>query len=99
MRTQTTLALLAMAALFGAGTATAQQYAGTTSAPATTGSDSTTKAPEKAPAKASNLPPITLQRLRPADKRGINVFETPKDDSTPYTGFRLGFGAAFTQQF
>jgi len=51
------------------------------------------------PAKVSNLPPITLQHVRPNDRRGVNVFETPKDDATPYTGFRLDFGAAFTQQF
>jgi len=61
--------------------------------------DSGGKPTATAPAKASNLPPIQLQRLRPADQRGINVFETPKDDPTPYTGFKLGFGAAFTQQF
>ena len=49
--------------------------------------------------KPSNLPPITLQHIRPNDKRGVNVFEAPKDDATPFTGFKLGFGAAFTQQF
>jgi hypothetical protein len=52
--------------------------------------------PVRAP---SNVPPLTIQRLRPADRRGINVFEAPKNDTMPYTGFRLAFGAAFTQQF
>jgi hypothetical protein len=42
---------------------------------------------------------ITVQHYRPVDARGLNVFEAPKDDSTPYTGFKLMFGAAFTQQF
>jgi hypothetical protein len=37
--------------------------------------------------------------MRANDQRGINVFEAAKLDSVPYTGFKLGFGAAFTQQF
>lgn len=61
--------------------------------------DSTTVPAAKPAAAPSNVPPITIQRLRPADKRGINVFETPKETDVPYTGFKLGFGAAFTQQF
>ncbi len=44
-------------------------------------------------------PPITVQYLRPYDKRGINVFETPKVAGVDYTGFALQWGAAFTQQF
>jgi hypothetical protein len=40
-----------------------------------------------------------IQNLRPADQRGINVFETPKDDGVPFTGFKLDWGGAFTQQF
>jgi hypothetical protein len=59
--------------------------------------DTTTSA--KPTTKPSNLPPITIQRIRANDQRGVNVFEAPKDDATPFTGFRLGFGAAFTQQF
>ena len=47
----------------------------------------------------SILKPIVIQHLRPADQRGLNVFEPPKNDAIPYTGFRLDFGAAFTQQF
>jgi len=42
---------------------------------------------------------IGISRLRPVDQRGINIFETPKKDAVPYTGFALEFGAAFTQQF
>lgn len=47
----------------------------------------------------SGVPRITIQHLRPSDKRGINVFEPPKTDSIPFTGFALAIGAAFTQQF
>jgi len=47
----------------------------------------------------SSLPPIVHQHIRPVDQRGINMFETPKEDTVPYTGFKLGWGASFTQQF
>jgi hypothetical protein len=42
--------------------------------------------------------PITIQYLRPLDKRGLNVFETTKDPGVEFTGFRMDFGAAFTSQ-
>ena len=48
---------------------------------------------------ASLLPKNVIQRIRPQDKRGINMFEAPKKDAVPYTGFQISFGAAFTQQF
>ncbi len=59
------------------------------------------------PAKASKgkssflktAPGIEMQNYRPEDKRGINVFEAPKDESLEYSGFKLQWGAAFTQQF
>ena len=56
---------------------------------------------DSSPAKAepSNVQPMLIQRLRPVDSRGINVYEAPKNDGIPYTGFKLGWGAAFTQQF
>jgi len=44
-------------------------------------------------------PPTVVQYLRPYDQRGINIFETPKVENVPYTGFALQWGAAFTQQF
>lgn len=47
----------------------------------------------------STAPKIVIQNIRPTDMRGLNIYETPKDDSTPYTGFKLDFGGAFTQQF
>jgi hypothetical protein len=75
-------------------------------APTTTGSNGqpaatdTAKTPE-ATRKAflSFAPAIEIQHMRATDQRGVNVFETPKQDNVPYTGFRLNFGAAFTQQF
>jgi hypothetical protein len=46
----------------------------------------------------STAPKIEIQNFRPFDMRGINVYEAPKDE-TPYTGFKLAWGAGFTQQF
>src|SRR5687767_12973626 len=43
------------------------------------------------------LPAITMQNFRPADKRGVNVFEAPKDEGIPFTGFRYSLGASFRQ--
>lgn len=40
-----------------------------------------------------------LQHFRPYDKRGIHIFETPKDPGVPYDGFQIYWGASFTQQF
>ena len=42
--------------------------------------------------------PITMQHFRPLDRRGINMFEAPKDPGVEYTGFKLDWGAAFTSQ-
>jgi hypothetical protein len=64
--------------------------------------DTTTAAPASTKAERtwlSTQPKIEIQHLRAADQRGINVFETPKDDGVAYSGFKLNFGAAFTQQF
>ena len=47
----------------------------------------------------STAPGIQMQNYRPEDKRGINVFEAPKDESLAYDGFKLQWGAAFTQQY
>jgi hypothetical protein len=47
----------------------------------------------------SVLKPMEIQNLRAYDRRGLNVFETPKSDLVKYTGFKVNLGAAFTQQF
>ena len=56
------------------------------------------KAKEPAPAVA-RAPGIEIQHVRPVDQRGISMFETPKKDTVTYTGFKLAWGGAFTQQF
>jgi hypothetical protein len=40
-----------------------------------------------------------ITNIRPADQTGINVFEAPKLDTIPFKGVRIGWGAAFTQDF
>ncbi len=47
----------------------------------------------------SMAPKIEIQNFRPFDKRGINVFESPKEEGAAYTGFKLSWGGSFTQQF
>jgi hypothetical protein len=47
----------------------------------------------------AKLAPIVLQNYRPHDARGINVFESPKLDSTAYNGFALNWGGSFAQEF
>ena len=42
---------------------------------------------------------VEVQRLRPADQRGLNLFEPSKEDTVPYNGFVLHFGGAFLQSF
>jgi hypothetical protein len=65
----------------------------------------TAAAPAPAPDTAATKPlrfappPIEIQYYRPQDKRGLNVFESPKQEGTAYTGFKLSWGAAFTQQY
>jgi hypothetical protein len=43
--------------------------------------------------------PLEINHMRPADQRGVNVFETPKEDLVPFNGFVLSFGGAFNQEF
>ncbi|HEU4630127.1 MAG TPA: hypothetical protein VFS08_10295 [Gemmatimonadaceae bacterium] len=74
-------------------TATLRSAADSAGAPAPTGTFPDT------PAAVRTTPAIEIQHLRPVDQRGVNMFETPKHDTVPYTGFKLGWGAAFTQQF
>jgi hypothetical protein len=40
-----------------------------------------------------------LQYYRQTDKRGLNVFETPKNDTIPFTGLKVKVGGNFTQDF
>lgn len=47
----------------------------------------------------SSAPKVEIQHIRPTDIRGLNVYEPPKEEGVPYTGFKLNWGAGFTQQF
>ena len=42
--------------------------------------------------------PISMRYFRPVDRRGINMFETPKVAGAEYNGFKLDWNAAFTSQ-
>ena len=97
MRYASSFLTLSAAALLGAVPALAQQQDSNATPPSATATtrDSTGAAVQK---KISTAPPITIQHLRPIDKRGLNMFETPKMDTVTYQGFKLDFGAAFTQQ-
>ncbi|MFA6402788.1 MAG: hypothetical protein WCX31_14390 [Salinivirgaceae bacterium] len=46
-------------------------------------------------AKAQNA----LQFMRPVNQDGINVFEDPKTDTVPYTGFKVRVGGDFALQY
>ena len=50
-------------------------------------------------ANRANMPPVEIQYFRPHDARGLNVFEAPKVEGAAYTGNKIQWGAAFTQQF
>ena len=65
----------------------------------TTASDSGKQAPKKDVKTVSLYRPQEISHLRPADQRGVNVFEPAKADSVPFDGFALSFGGAFTQEF
>ncbi len=100
MKTNTTLGFAALLLASIAGTAAAQQPAnsGTDSSHATaqTAKDSSKKATGQS---VSLFRPTEINHLRPADMRGLNVFESPKEDEVPFTGFALSIGGAFTQEF
>jgi hypothetical protein len=102
MKYSTKLLLTALAIPFFGVSLLAQQTtqvvdSGTKTETAKPKTDST-KAPSGAK-KVSTVPAIEFQHIRPADARGLNMFEAPKYDTVPYTGFKLGWGAAMTQQF
>ena len=95
-----TTSLFTAALLLGASTAFAQEGTQVASADTGTPAAATTDTTAKGEAaKPSLVQIIGIQNMRPNDQRGINMFETPKKDAVPFTGFRTEFGAAFTQQF
>src|SRR5690606_19531440 len=40
-----------------------------------------------------------IQYFRPYDQRGVNVFETPKEDTVIFEGLKVRIGASFKQQY
>jgi hypothetical protein len=42
---------------------------------------------------------LAIAQIRPYDKRGLNVFENPKVDTTTFTGVKVKIGGAFTQSW
>jgi hypothetical protein len=85
------------AVLILTGSAAAQQIAPPETTEATPATDAKPATP---PTDVNWLKgrPITMQHFRPLDRRGINMFETPKEPGVEYTGFKLDWGAAFTSQ-
>jgi len=101
MKPTTKLGLAALFATVAAGAVAAQQPTNGTSkssagsATAAVPTDSSKATTQK----ISLFRPLEISHMRPADQRGVNVFEPSKDDSVPFTGFALSFGGAFTQEF
>ena len=103
------LLLVAVASVTAAQQGSTSKSASVTvaSAASTATSSDTTKAtaaPRSDTAKAeakkvSLFRPSEINHLRPADQRGVNMFEAPKEDEVPFSGFALSFGGAFTQEF
>lgn len=46
-----------------------------------------------------NAQQSSLPYFRPNNKTGLNIFETTKNDSTPFSGFKVTLGGNFTQDF
>ncbi len=94
--------LIVLAALALAAPAYGQtRVASTAAAKADTAtSDSSTATPKKAPRVVRyEAPPVEIQHIRASDQRGLNVFESPKEAGVPFSGFKLTWGGAFTQQY
>ncbi len=101
MKTHTTLGLTALLLTAIAGSGSAQQP--TNGSGKDTAAATTKAAPDSGkktiPTPISLFRPAEINHIRPADMRGVNVFESPKEDEVPYRGFVLSFGGAFTQEF
>jgi hypothetical protein len=95
MRTIRTVTIASLAALF-ATMAGAQNNGDKKTLPAPA---APTDSVAPAPTAISLFRSIDIQHVRPADQRGVNVFEWPKTDATPFKGFALSIGGAFEQDF
>jgi hypothetical protein len=113
MKTHLIHRLSAAAALLAAlpGVARAQTFGATRDsqtieAPPATPKDSARIADSLAAAKKPwgnmpriGAPPMEIQYMRAPDYRGLNVFESPKEEGAPFDGFKLNWGGAFSQEF
>jgi hypothetical protein len=99
MKTNTMLGLAALMLAAIAGSGAAQQPANGGPKDSTGTKTVTDTAKKPAPQAVSLFRPKEINHLRPADMRGLNVFESPKDDEVPFSGFALSIGGAFTQEF
>lgn len=101
MRHTSKLAAAAMLLPLLALPAFAQQEGATGSSAAQNDTAASAAAKKGAEPKSATalVPPIVIQHYRPNDQRGINVFETPKEDAVTYDGFKLSLGAAFAQEY
>lgn len=86
-----------LAALVSTSPALAQQGEG--AAPTGAAPSETHTAADADDATVSTQKNAAIRYTRAPDQRGLNTFEAPKDAGAPYTGFRLDWNAAFTQQF
>ena len=77
----------------------AQQSPNGSDKPATASSASGDSAKKDAPKSVSLFRQLDINHIRPADQRGINIFESPKEEQVRFDGFKLSFGGAFTQEF
>jgi hypothetical protein len=93
MRNTSKLGLALVVAFAGA--AMAQENSGGKAASAPDKTDTSTVV-KKA---VSLFRPLEISHIRPADMRGVNMFESPKEDLVPFNGFVLSFGGAFNQEF
>jgi hypothetical protein len=79
-----------------AASAAAQQPSNCCEKPAPPAADSAKK---EAPKSVSLFRSLDINHIRPADQRGVNVFESPKEEQVRFDGFKLSLGGAFTQSF
>ena len=91
--------LLLLATLAGAVPAAGQTVQIASAQRADTAVTDSTPAKRIAKPMRIGAPAAEIQYMRPADQRGLNVFESPKEEGVPFTGFKLNWGGAFTQQF
>jgi hypothetical protein len=96
--TRVVLAAALLAAPAGAAVAQSPVTVASSASPSATAADTIEK-PTAAEKKAQLYRQQVVQNYRFNDQRGINVFEAPKAEGVPFTGFKMSFGAAFTQQF